>query len=256
MDCRAVPGTALYEQALRRLDRTNASAVIPIESTGSQLMPRVDFDRRWRLADRDDRFLDEAHERQYQKFLDEEHHRQYGSRRAPSPWALGKCVFESLVAAGLRPEHRVLDFACGALRFGQWLIPYLDQGNYCGVDSHLPSLEAAATYELPLHGLEGKRPRLLWNEDLDLFHFGTEFDWIVDYNGSRRLRPRSLRPLLCRRFAEVLVSGGRLLTSPRPAYPDETLAQCGLVLSRKWAFDQCPFVLGRSRLIWWEFVRE
>src|SRR5919108_815181 len=52
-------------------------------------------------------------------FLNEVHHLQYGR-----PWVLGRYVFEFLVASGCRPEHRVLDFGCGALRVGIHAIRY------------------------------------------------------------------------------------------------------------------------------------
>ena len=234
-----------------RLERTNASASVPIETTsgGPRKFPNDESDR---LAER---FVDEAHQKQYARFLDEQHHHQYGSERSPSPWAVGRCLFESVVAAGVRPEHRVLDFACGALRIGVWLIPYLNEGNYFGVDSHLPSLEAAVSYEVPLHALEQKRPRLLWNEDLTLSHFGTDFDWIVDYNGSRRVRPKGLRAIVYERFAGVLASSGRLLVSPHPAAPIESFPTWRMVLSRRIVSDDCQFFIEPFTIRWWEFIR-
>jgi hypothetical protein len=249
-------GSPSHEEALRRLARTNRTATITIETVDDLTRTVEAFEPGAQAGDLDERFVDEAHRAQYERFLHEEHHGQYGSAKAPSPWALGKCVFESLVVAGVRPGHRLLDFACGALRFGQWLIPYLDEGNYFGVDAHLPSLEAAATYEIPLHELESKRPRLLWDADLSLSHFGLAFDWIVDYNGSRRVRPKRLRPAVFERFAAVLSEGGRLLTSPRPAVAVESLAEVGLVLSRRWEPVECPFILGRSPIRWLEFKKQ
>jgi SAM-dependent methyltransferase len=253
---RTEAGSQSHGNTLQRLERTNANALIAIETVVPRAVPaKGKVERSVRSAGIVERFVDAAHARQYERFLEEEHHRQYGSPRSPSPWALGKCIFESLVAAGVGPEHRVLDFACGALRLGRWLIPYLDQGNYFGVDSHLASLEAATTYEIPLNGLERKRPRLLWNDDVTLSHFGTTFDWIVDYNGSRRLQPKALRVIVYERFARVLNSGGRLLTSPHPAVPVEAFADWGLVLSRRWVADDCPFLVRPFKLRWWEFVR-
>jgi len=100
------------------------------------------------------------------QILDEVHHRQYGR-----PWALGKYLFDFLVERGLRPGDRLLDIGCGALRLGLPAIAYLDRGTYFGVDAHLKSLEAAVTYELPLHGLEHQRPRLLWDDAFAFANF-------------------------------------------------------------------------------------
>lgn len=35
---------------------------------------------------------------------------------------------------GLQPHHRFLDYGCGILRLAHSLLPYLDKGNYVGVD--------------------------------------------------------------------------------------------------------------------------
>lgn len=43
-------------------------------------------------------------------------------------------VFNLLTCLGLRQHHRVLDIGCGSLRVGRLLIPYLNPGNYVGVE--------------------------------------------------------------------------------------------------------------------------
>ena len=190
-----------------------------------------------------------------ERFLKEAHHRQYGR-----PWAMGTYIFEFALEAGLRPEHRLLDFGSGALRFGNWVIPYLEAGNYFGVEAHLVSLEAAVTYEIPLHGHERKRPRLLWNEDFAFSHFETTFDWIVDFSSSSKVKD-DVRRQAYSSFAEVLAPGGRLLTAPRPAAPLEAFAEWGLTLVRSDVIQQCPLLAGHedsfgSTNVWFEFVRE
>ncbi len=47
---------------------------------------------------------------------------------------VGKEFLTFLQGHGLRPEHRLLDYGCGILRGGLQFIPYLDPGNYVGVD--------------------------------------------------------------------------------------------------------------------------
>lgn len=39
-----------------------------------------------------------------------------------------------LIEQGLRPEHTLLDFACGTGRLARQIVPYLNAGNYTGVD--------------------------------------------------------------------------------------------------------------------------
>ena len=43
--------------------------------------------------------------------------------------ALGALQLDLLRREGLRPSHRLVDVACGALRAGVHLIPWLDAGN-------------------------------------------------------------------------------------------------------------------------------
>ena len=43
-------------------------------------------------------------------------------------------VFNLLTCLGLRQHHKVLDIGCGSLRCGRLLIPYLNKGNYFGVE--------------------------------------------------------------------------------------------------------------------------
>ncbi len=187
-------------------------------------------------------------------FLNEAHHLEYGR-----PWAMGRYVFDFAVSAGLRPADRLLDFGCGALRLGLWVIPYLDVGNYFGVDAHLDSLEAAATYEIPLHRLEEKRPRLLWNDDFAVSHFGATFDWIVDYSSASRIKDGERRLRAFANLAEVLAPGGHLLTSPRPAISIDAFEGFGLTLTRGRVIQACPLLEGhsfKSTNAWWEFVRK
>jgi len=221
-------------EARRRLARSNAHTAVKIETVDGIEV----------AGDGEPWVLDE-------RFLREEHHSQYGR-----PWILGRFMFDFLVESGLRPEHRLLDFGCGALRLGIWAIDHLDAGNYCGVDSHLESLEAAAAYEIPLHALEAKRPRLLWSQDFAFTHFGTDFDWVVDFSSSQKVDPPEL-PRLFASLVEVLAPGGRFLTAPRLAAPVEQYAEWGLTLVREVEQD-APLLAGQafaSTTTWWQFTR-
>tara|TARA_B100001123_G_C15344974_1_gene1036572 strand:+ start:9178 stop:9945 length:768 start_codon:yes stop_codon:yes gene_type:complete len=46
----------------------------------------------------------------------------------------GQEHFDFLIRYGLKPDHRVLDYGCGVLRTARYLIPYLDYGNYIGME--------------------------------------------------------------------------------------------------------------------------
>jgi len=132
------------------------------------------------------------------------------------PWSAGRDVMDYLVGRGLRPEHRVLDFGCGALRAGVWLISYLEVGHYFGVDAHRTSLEVGARYEIPLHGLESKRPRLLHSTAARVEYFGEQFDFILLLAVLIHLTLEA-RHLVLTRLASVLAPGGRIVVWRFPA---------------------------------------
>ncbi len=51
---------------------------------------------------------------------------------------LGNWQLETLIKLGMEPSHKLLDVGCGALRLGVQAIPYLEDGNYFGVDAFEP----------------------------------------------------------------------------------------------------------------------
>ncbi len=141
------------------------------------------------------------------RFIRERHHHHYGR-----PWCLGRDQFDCLVDSGLEPHHRLLDLGCGALRTGVWAIPYLDADRYFGIDAHCRSLEAARSYEIPLHGLEGKRPRLLHSADFRCDHFDVPFDRVLAFSLFNHLSDRKTDAAL-RRIAGSLAPAGRVLVA-------------------------------------------
>lgn len=136
--------------------------------------------------------------------FEEVHHRFYAQ-----PWFLGRFRFEFLLAQGLQPNHRVLDLGCGAGRMGVWLISYLEPDRYFGIDAHLRSLVAFSAYEIRLHGLEAKRPRLLHDADFRFDHFGERFDVVVDSTVTLHLPDDKFRQAFAR-LPQVLAPGGRV----------------------------------------------
>ncbi len=71
----------------------------------------------------------------------------------------GQHQLDFLRASGLRPEHRLLDLGCGCLRAGVKLIPYLDPGNYYGVDAERRLIEVGYAVELRKAGIQARLPR-------------------------------------------------------------------------------------------------
>ena len=106
-------------------------------------------------------------------------HRGFIGGQTPEMWyGIGMLQYHYLVAQGLRPSSKFLDIACGSLRLGQYLIPYLDKGNYFGLDAEPGLIEAGLAYELPSEIVAMKTPVFATNTDFD-FSFIGRFDFAM-----------------------------------------------------------------------------
>ena len=86
--------------------------------------------------------------------------------------------FNILTRVGVQPQHSLLDIGCGALTTGLKLIPYLDRGNYVGVDLRpQPLIEA---YRLiAKHALVAKNPTLINSQSFGQEEIGSRvFDFV------------------------------------------------------------------------------
>jgi cyclopropane fatty-acyl-phospholipid synthase-like methyltransferase len=122
---------------------------------------------------------------------------------------LGKLQFDFLVDQGLRPEMKLLDLGCGCLRGGLYFIPYLDPGNYFGIEAN-ESLFAACEIELARAGLSDRMPlgNLLLNRDFEAWRLGAEFDFVLAQSVFSHLPDAWLRRCLSE-LARSVPFGGR-----------------------------------------------
>lgn len=252
----------LYRRALRRLLARRAPPLrIPVDA-GMLCAPieRADGSRvtdlrsleRWRMAtfgrddgiDRDEQVL--LHE-----LYAEDHHRSYGN-----PWLAGRFRVDFVLSHGLLPTHRVLDVGCGAGRLGVWLIRHLEEGRYFGIDPHLRSLVAFSAYELRLHRLEDRRPRLLHDDGFRFDRFGVPFDVALDVAVSRHL-PEERAAEMYRRLRGVLAAGGRVLAQGLDPHQVEVIRREGYALDLETdAPDPLPTVRpGRDACDRWHVFR-
>lgn len=111
-------------------------------------------------------------------------HRTFVAQGVPNPWEVddGMPTVEFLKRHGLQPKHRLLDFGCGSLRIGRWLIEYLSRGKYFGIDPNTWLIEDAKEHEIPTEIWKAKRPKFNTNNDWDLDVFGKKFDYVFASN--------------------------------------------------------------------------
>lgn len=121
---------------------------------------------------------------------------------------MGRLQLEFLRARGLQPAHTLLDLGCGSLRAGTHLIPYLDPGNYWGVDISAELLDAGWG-ELAALGLQGRQPReqLVALEDFEFQRLGQRFDYCIATSVFTHMSLNRIRRCLAR-LAGSMTAGG------------------------------------------------
>ena len=86
--------------------------------------------------------------------------------------------FNALVRLGLQPHHSMIDIGCGPITVGARLIPYLDNGNYVGVDA-FPEPLVEAYRHIVKHSLAHKNPTLIYSSSFGRNELGDrQFDYI------------------------------------------------------------------------------
>ncbi len=145
----------------------------------------------------------------------------------------------------------MLDFGCGSIRAGIWLISYLDERHYFGIDAHLKSLRAAVQYEIPLHNLEHKHPRFLHSSTFEIDYFGETFDVVLAASLFSHLIEAQV-DLALRKIKANLAPSGKLILSVRLPLDEETLKnKYGLELVHKEKIESKFFdtKYGKNRLV-------
>ncbi|MEY2467736.1 MAG: hypothetical protein QOF21_434 [Actinomycetota bacterium] len=92
---------------------------------------------------------------------------------------VGRASFVSLLERGLYPHSNVLDFGCGALRIGYWLINFLQPDRYFGIEPDTTTLQFGIDQVVGPEVIAAKRPSFDANEDLDMTVFNRTFDFAV-----------------------------------------------------------------------------
>lgn len=79
---------------------------------------------------------------------------------------------------GVTEKSRFLDVACGSLRLGRHLIPFLDEGHYFGIEQHQALIDGGLAEEIDAETVRQKKPTLYTNSNFDLGDLqGIDFAW-------------------------------------------------------------------------------
>jgi SAM-dependent methyltransferase len=122
---------------------------------------------------------------------------------------IGGLQIAFLKSRGLLPHHKLLDIGCGSLRGGVHFVPYLDPGNYYGVDLNQSLLDAGYEREIAPAGLADRLPRgnLHCFKDFAVSRIGVTFDVALAQSVFTHVRLERVRDCLTR-VAPAIRRGG------------------------------------------------
>ena len=107
-------------------------------------------------------------------------HRGFVGGTDPEAWyGIGKLQYHYLVSQGLKNDHVFLDIACGSLRLGQYLIPFLNNKCYYGLEGNDELIKKGLEQEFPIPDIiKIKEPKFESNYNFDLSFIDT-FDFAI-----------------------------------------------------------------------------
>lgn len=120
-----------------------------------------------------------------------------------------------LQSEGLKPTHKLLDVGCGVGRAARRFVPYLDPGNYMGVDISTGALDYARELSVK-EGWAARQPSFLMNAHLDLL---MEFDFIWAHSVFTHLPAQQIERMIGNAAPMLPVGGKFLFTYKRADTP-------------------------------------
>jgi SAM-dependent methyltransferase len=125
---------------------------------------------------------------------------------------LGHLQFDFLVKQGLKPNHVFLDIACGSLRVGRLLIPYLEPGNYLGIDKHAEVIEAGKANEIGAEVLKSRHPEFVVSDSFAFDKFSKRPDFCIAQSLFTHLRKEDIE-LCFRKLSDFVKPGCRFFAT-------------------------------------------
>ncbi len=139
---------------------------------------------------------------------------------------MGKLQFQFLVEQGLESTHRFLDIGCGSLRGGLQFIPYLDPGNYWGIDNNQGLIDAGWEIELAQANLQSRQPhqQLVCLKDFEFPSLDVTFDFVLAQSVFTHLNFNRIRRCLTR-LAPAMEPGGKFFATFIEAKVEQSLEE-------------------------------
>lgn len=88
-------------------------------------------------------------------------------------------AFNLLTTLGLRQYHRLLDLGCGSLRIGRLLIPFLNAGNYTGIEPNKWLVEEGIKRETGRDLIKIKKPNFVFSDNAKSLKKEDSFDFAL-----------------------------------------------------------------------------
>jgi hypothetical protein len=92
---------------------------------------------------------------------------------------IGKLQFDFLLSKGLKPDNYLLDIACGSLRLGVKVIPYLERSHYLGIEKERNLVKAGLEKELGPKLRDEKQPNIVISNSFEFEKLGLKADFAI-----------------------------------------------------------------------------
>lgn len=129
---------------------------------------------------------------QGEKAINEIGHRRYVGGVGKNWHEIGMLQFKFLIANGLRPEHKFLDIACGSLRAGIHIIPYLNERGYMGIEKEEKLVKAGIEVELGQNLYNLKKPTFEISSNFEFEKFDIKPDYSIAQSLFTHLPPEMI----------------------------------------------------------------
>lgn len=126
----------------------------------------------------------------------------------------GRLHLELLRLEGCTREAHVLEVGCGCLNGGQWMMRFLNAGNYVAIEPNQWLLDVALGQRKVRRIVSKKKPLFLNRTDFDASDSGELFDFVFSHSVLSHCSHAQLREFL-RNTSKVLKPDGCILASIR-----------------------------------------